>query len=101
MFVRQVADQLISAGSEVWFAEYETFDWRLRQDETWVKSEISDGIQNSERGIVFTSDDYMKSPDCRFELNLMLDRIGVGQIVQISLDGTLLEALDKHRTIIC
>jgi hypothetical protein len=101
MFARQVADQLISAGSEVWFAEYETFDWRLRRDETWVESKISDGIQNSKRGIVFTSDDYMKSPACRFELSLMLDRIGVGKIVQISLDGALLDALDKRRTIIC
>ena len=38
MLVRQVADQLISIGCKVWFAEYETFDWRQRRDEDWVNA---------------------------------------------------------------
>jgi len=101
MFVRQVADQLISAGCELWFAEYITFDWRLRQNDGWVKAQIAAGIAHSEWGVVFASEDYMASGDCRLELDLMTQRLGTQRIVQVSLDGTRLSCLDKRATIQC
>lgn len=101
MFVRQIADQLISAGCEVWFAEYETFDWQLRQNDLWLKSKISGGIAQSVWGIVFVSDDYMASGHCENELRELLDQLGVQRILQISLDGTQLEQLAKSETIHC
>jgi len=102
MFVRQVADQLISAGCEIWFAEYKTFDWRLRQNDTWLKSQISDGAAHSEWSVIFTSKDYIASESCRFELNQLSERLGTQRILQISLDGTQLACLDtKSETVQC
>ena len=101
MFVRQVVDQLISIGCEIWFAEYITFDWRLRQDDTWLKSQISDGTAHSEWGVIFASKDYIASDDCKFELNQLLEQMGTQRILQISLDGTQLERLDKSETFRC
>jgi len=101
MFVRQVADQFISAGCEIWFAEYITFDWRLRQDDAWIKSQISDGTENSEWGVIFSSKDYMASDDCRSELNQLSERLGPQRILQISLDGTRLARLEESETIQC
>jgi len=101
MFVRQVADQLIAAGCKVWFAEYITFDWSYRQDDTWLKSQIIEGTECCEWGIIFSSKDYMASVDCRLELNQLLEWKGTHRILQISLDGTLLEQLKKCESIQC
>ena len=101
MFVRQVADQLISADCDLWFAEYETFDWQLRQNDTWLKSQIVEGAEQSEWGVVFASENYLASDHCRFELDQLSTRLGPQRLLQVSLDGTHLERLNQSETIQC
>ncbi|MCU7918259.1 MAG: TIR domain-containing protein [Candidatus Thiodiazotropha sp. (ex Epidulcina cf. delphinae)] len=101
MFVRQVADQLISAKCRVWFAEYKTCHWRLRQNDRWVDEQIAAGIEQSAWGIVFASHDYLGSPACVSELSQLLGRQGYRRILQISLDGARLEPLINCETVHC
>jgi len=101
MFVRQVADQLISAGCDLWFAEYVTFDWQLRQNDAWLQSRIAEGTEQCEWGVVFASEDYLASDHCRFELDRLSARLGPQRLLQVSLDGTRLERLHQSETIQC
>ncbi len=99
MFVRQIADQLTSAGGKIWFGEYITFDWQLRQDESWLQSQISAGTFQCEWGLIFASEDYLNSPYCMRELEQLLERRGLQRMLQISLDGTELFAKERCETI--
>jgi hypothetical protein len=101
MFVRNVVDQLFSAGCRPWFAEYETFDWQKRQHRTWVDAQVFAGIKGSRWGAVFVSLNYMDSKNCTQELEQMLKTQGVFKLLQISLDGTRLEQLRPCATIEC
>ncbi len=98
-FVRRVVDQLVAAGYSVWFAEYEIltpYDWKYGFSEL-----MSEGVSRSMKGIAFTSAGYPGSNHCRTEAQQMLDHCGKENIIQVSLDGTDVTALEGVTSMRC
>ncbi|MBL8160752.1 MAG: toll/interleukin-1 receptor domain-containing protein [Anaerolineae bacterium] len=77
---RLIADHLIASGVRVWFAEYQV----LLDNYGDFQREIDKGLQNSEFGICFTNNSYMKSEYCRLELDHFLDRNKPKKILEIN-----------------
>jgi hypothetical protein len=71
---RQIAEQLITNGINVWFAEYAIgLGQRVRFQEA-----VNNGIRASRYGVCFTNDKYIDSPYCRREIEQLLDPSNCG-----------------------
>jgi len=79
--VRQIVDQLISRGYNVWFAEYRI----LLKDRSQFQTVIDEGLSNSERGILFTNKIYAESPYCSDEAEKLLQSCSQDKIVEIKI----------------
>lgn len=85
-FVRQVADQLIASGRNVWFNEYEV----LVQNWERFGEAVDSGIARSTWGMAFTDEPYADSPYCRNEMSRLLEHCGPERIMLV---GALRESL--------
>ncbi|MCE5240179.1 toll/interleukin-1 receptor domain-containing protein [bacterium] len=65
---RALAEQLIAAGLQVWFAEY----YILLTDRDQFQRAIDEGIRGSRFGIALTNDRYVSSAYCRSEIEQLL-----------------------------
>ncbi|MBP1660241.1 MAG: Ankyrin, partial [Candidatus Aminicenantes bacterium] len=69
--VRQVAEQLIGCGLDVWVNEYRI----LAGDYEKFQDGINDGLSRATHAIVFTNNRWAGAEWCRYEMNGLLARI--------------------------
>lgn len=77
---RRVTDQLMAAGSRVWFAEYQILLRRRR-----FAAALRSGLRRSAWGIAFTNDRYVDSEWCRQEIESLIHRLGPGRLVEVQI----------------
>ncbi len=78
---RQIVDQLISSGYNIWFAEYRI----LLKDRGQFQTVIDEGLANSEQAILFTNKIYAESPYCSDEAEKLLQNYGQDKIIEIKI----------------
>lgn len=80
---RLAADQLIAAGINVWFAEYQI----LLSGRASFQKAIDDGIGRSAYGLALTNDRYVRSYYCRREMRRLLSAGGMGprRVLQVKI----------------
>ena len=81
-FVRRVAECLLAGNINVWFAEYNIFIDNYDE----FKKEIIKGINKATHALVFSSDSWANSPHCCFEMETILDRLGLDQVIELPLE---------------
>lgn len=80
--VRRVVDRLLAQGFRVWFAEY-TILFHARDR---FQDAINQGISQSQFGVIFSNDRYIRSKYVRRELRRMLDPaqgMGPDKVVEV------------------
>ncbi len=80
LFVRAVAERLLSFGLRVWFAEYHI----LLKNYDLFQAEIDTALACSEFLVCFTNDAYIASPYCRHEIETFVKSSSrEGRVIEI------------------
>lgn len=80
---RTIADQLIAAGLNPWFAEYTI----LVQGRQKFQERTDEGLARSKSGLLLFSDGYTDSWYCMHELEVLRNRLGDSELLGLHPDG--------------
>jgi hypothetical protein len=80
--VRQVAEQLIGCGIDVWFNEYRI----LLGEYERFQDGIDEGVRNATHAVVFTNNRWSQADWCKYEMQGLLEHISDrSQIVEVAI----------------
>jgi hypothetical protein len=74
--VRGIAERLLAAGVELWFAEKDIPLEQFPESDEEVERFLSEAIATADGAIVFTNDRWSRADWCRYEIRALLARIG-------------------------
>jgi hypothetical protein len=77
--VRPVAETLLAAGLDVWFAEYQV----LLANYAQFQAEVDRGIDLSRYALVFTNDRWAASKWCRLDIDRIIPPLGADRVLEV------------------